>query len=178
MLQIVKNISPIFSFVYSLTIFALIFNTAFSLFYAFAKRFAGRDKNKLRKILCISVSIGFVLSFYGFKNLVAFMYPILGYIGMLLLSVLLLTWIKEKKNILTEKRIRKKMIHLAVKKYDEEQDYTTKDRELFHCLGEKSVVNTEEIKSEIKSFVKETGTENLKVTEPESIKRPRDKNDY
>lgn len=178
MLQIVKNISPIFSFVYSLTIFALIFNTAFSLFYAFAKRFAGRDKNKLRKILCISVSIGFVLSFYGFKNLVAFMYPILGYIGMLLLSVLLLTWIKEKKNILTEKRIRKKMIHLAVKKYDEEQDYTTKDRELFHCLGEKSVVNTEEIKSEIKSFVKETGTENLKVTEPESIKRPKDKNDY
>ncbi|MDY6420438.1 MAG: hypothetical protein SPL03_07830 [Succinivibrio dextrinosolvens] len=70
------------------------------------------------------------------------------------------------------------MIHLAVKKYDEEQDYTTKDRELFHCLGEKSVVNTEEIKSEIKSFVKETGTENLKVTEPESIKRPKDKNDY
>ncbi|WP_295354370.1 hypothetical protein [uncultured Succinivibrio sp.] len=178
MLQIVKNISPIFAFIYSLTIFALIFNTAFSLFYAFAKRFAGRDKKKLRKILCISVSIGFVLSFCGFKNLVTFMYPILGYIGMLLLAVLLLTWIKEKKNILTEKRIRKKMINLAVKKYDEDLDYTKKDRELFHSLGEKSVVDTEEIKSEIKSFVKETGTENLKPAEPESLNQIKDKNEY
>lgn len=168
MLQIVKNISPVFSFVYSLTIFALIFNTAFSLFYAFAKRFAGRDKKKLRTVLCISVTIGFGLSFCGFKTLVALMYPILGYIGMLLLAVLLITWIKEKKNILAEKLIRKKMIHLAVKKYDEDLDYTRKDKALFHRLGEKSVVDTEEIKSEIKNFVKETGTENLKPSEPES----------
>ena len=97
---------------------------------------------------------------------------------MLLLAVLLLTWIKEKKNILTEKRIRKKMINLAVKKYDEDLDYTKKDRELFHSLGEKSVVDTEEIKSEIKSFVKETGTENLKPAEPESLNQIKDKNEY
>ena len=44
MLEIVKNISPVFSFIYSITIFALIFNTAFSLFYACAKRFAGKNK--------------------------------------------------------------------------------------------------------------------------------------
>jgi hypothetical protein len=96
------------------------------------------------------------------------MYPILGYIGMLLLAVLLISWIKEKKNILAEKLIRKKMIHLAVKKYDEDLDYTKKDKALFHRLGEKSVVDTEEIKSEIKNFVKETGTENLKPSEAES----------
>jgi len=87
---------------------------------------------------------------------------------MLLLAVLLITWIREKKNILAEKLIRKKMIHLAVKKYDEDLDYTKKDKALFHSLGEQSVVDTEEIKSEIKNFVKETGTENLKPSEPES----------
>ncbi len=104
----VKNIIPVFSFIYSITIFALIFNTAFSLFYAFAKRFAGKNKKKLRIILTVSVTIGFGLSFCGFKTLVAVMYPILGYIGMLLLGVLLITWIKEKKNILKEKMIRKR----------------------------------------------------------------------
>lgn len=163
MLQIVKNISPVFSFIYSLTIFALIFNTAFSLFYAFAKRFAGRNRKKLRQIIVASVSAGFVLSFCGFKSLVAVMYPILGYIGMLLLSVLLITWIKEKKNILAEKLLRRKMIRLAVKKYDEDLDFTRKDRELFEKLGEKSVVDTDEIKTGIKKFVKETGTEILKI---------------
>ena len=163
MLQIVKNISPVFSFIYSLTIFALIFNTAFSLFYAFAKRFAGRNRKKLRLIIVASVSAGFVLSFCGFKSLVAVMYPILGYIGMLLLSVLMITWIKEKKNILAEKLLRRKMIRLAVKKYDEDLDFTRKDRELFEKLGEKSVVDTDEIKTGIKKFVKETGTEILKI---------------
>lgn len=163
MLQIVKNISPVFSFIYSLTIFALIFNTAFSLFYAFARRFAGRNRKKLRLIIVASVSAGFVLSFCGFKSLVAVMYPILGYIGMLLLSVLMITWIKEKKNILAEKLLRRKMIRLAVKKYDEDLDFTRKDRELFEKLGEKSVVDTDEIKTGIKKFVKETGTEILKI---------------
>ncbi len=167
MLEIVKNINPTFSFIYSLTIFALIFNTAFSLFYAFAKRFAGKNRKKLRIILCTSVVIGFGLSFCGFKTLVAVMYPILGYIGMLLLVVLLLTYLKEKKNIIKEKLIRKKMIHLAVKKYDEDLDYTKKDKAMFTALGEKSVVDTKEIISEIKNFVKETGTENLKPPEPD-----------
>ncbi|MBO5565658.1 MAG: hypothetical protein J5934_00360 [Succinivibrio sp.] len=174
MLEIVKNISPVFSFIYSITIFALIFNTAFSLFYAFAKRFAGKNKKKLRIILTVSVTIGFGLSFCGFKTLVAVMYPILGYIGMLLLGVLLITWIKEKKNILKEKMIRKKMIHLAVKKYDDDLEYTRKDKALFNKLGEKSVVDTEEIKSEIKNYVKETGTENFNIPEMQEKKEEAD----
>ncbi len=174
MLEIVNSISPVFAFIYSLTICALIFNTAFSLFYAFAKRFAGKNKKKLRLILIVSVICGFGLSFCGFKTLVSIMYPILGYIGMLLLLVLVTTWVREKKNIIKEKLIRKKMIRLAVKKYDEDLDYTSKDKKMFHNLGEKSVVDTEEIKSEIRNFVKETGTENLRpqdsVIKEDSVK--------
>ncbi len=166
MLEIVKHIHPVFAFVYALTIFALIFNTAFSLFYAFAKRFAGRNEKKLKAILIVSVVLGFGLSFCGFKTLVSIMYPILGYIGMLLLTVLGVTWIKEKKKILTEKLIRRKMIHLAVKKYDDDLYYSLRDRETFNRLGERSVIETEEIKTEIRDFVKKIGPENIPLPEP------------
>ena len=94
------------------------------------------------------------------------MYPILGYIGMLLLTVLGITWIKEKKNILTEKLIRRKMINLAIKKYDEDLYYSLRDRENFNRLGEKSVIDTEEIKNEIRRFVKDVGPENIPLSEP------------
>ena len=73
MLMIINQISPALAFIYAVVIFALIFNTAFSLFYGLAKRFAGSDKKKLQKYMIIIVGAGYICSFGGFKNLVAYM---------------------------------------------------------------------------------------------------------
>ena len=81
MLAIAEQIHPVFSLVYALTIFGLIFNTAFSLFYALAKRFSSDKPKRFYPILIGSVVIGYGLSFMGFKSLVSVMYPLLGYIG-------------------------------------------------------------------------------------------------
>ena len=40
-LEIARSIHPAFAFVYTLIIFALIYNTVFSLFYSTARRFSG-----------------------------------------------------------------------------------------------------------------------------------------
>ncbi|WP_027438216.1 hypothetical protein [Lachnospira multipara] len=45
MLAIVAKINPIFAQINTFVIFALIFNTAFSLSYALAKRFAGAEES-------------------------------------------------------------------------------------------------------------------------------------
>ena len=83
------------------------------------------------------------------------MYPILGYIGFIMLMVLLIGWIKERSNVRDEKFLRRKMIWLITKKYDDEQEYTKADKEKFQKLGEDSIVDTKSIKSDIKDLVKE-----------------------
>ena len=69
--------------------------------------------------------------------------------------VLLIGWIKERSNIRDEKFLRRKMIRLITKKYDDEQEYTKADKEKFQKLGEDSIVDTKSIKSDIKDLVKE-----------------------
>lgn len=102
MLLIVNHINPVFAFIYAVVIFALIFNTAFSLYYATACRFAGDDMVKKRKILIVITALGYVCSFGGFTTLVSYMYPLLGYMGILLLIVLTVAWIQERENIIRE----------------------------------------------------------------------------
>ena len=155
MLAIAKQIHPAFAFVYALVIFGLIFNTAFSLFYALAKRFSSNQSKRFYPIMIGTVVVGYILSFMGFKKLVSIMYPILGYIGFIMLMVLLIGWIKERSNIRDEKFLRRKMIRLITKKYDDEQEYTKADKEKFQKLGEDSIVDTKSIKSDIKDLVKE-----------------------
>lgn len=83
------------------------------------------------------------------------MYPILGYIGFMMLIILAIAWVKEKSNIRDEKSIRRKMIRLITKKYDDEQEYTQRDKAKFQKLGEDSIIDTQSIKSDINNLVKE-----------------------
>ena len=87
-----------------------------------------------------------VISFLGFKKLISMMYPILGYIGILMLLVLLISWFREKGKISSEKLLRHRMIKLISKKFADDKDYTKKDKSEFHDLGEKSIIDTSEIK--------------------------------
>lgn len=155
MLAIAKKIHPAFSLAYALVIFGLIFNTAFSLFYSLAKRLSSDKPKRFYPIIIGTVVIGYILSFMGFKELVSVMYPILGYIGFIMLTILGIAWIKEKSNIKGEKSLRRKMIRIITKKYDDKQEYTNVDRAEFRKLGEDSIVDTQSIKSDIKDLVKE-----------------------
>lgn len=54
------------------------------------------------------------------------------------------------------------MIRLISKKYDDEQEYTKKDKEKFNQLGEDSIVDAQDIKSDIKELLKDELSENNK----------------
>ena len=155
MLLIVNNIHPGFAMVYALVIFALIFNTAFSLYYATARRFSGNDTQKMRYLLIGIVLVGYACSFGGFTKLVSYMYPLLGYMGILLLVVLTVAWIQERENIIREKFLRRKMIRLLFRKYDDDYEFTAKNKQTFQKLGEMSAADTEELKKDIKAYVED-----------------------
>ena len=105
--------------------------------------------------MIIFVVTGYVLSFLGFKQLVSVMYPVLGYIGLVMLVVLLSAWIREKSNVQDEKHLRRRMISLISKKYDDNKQFTKKDKVEYKQLGEESVVETDEIKEDIHEHVEQ-----------------------
>jgi uncharacterized membrane protein YkvI len=149
MLSIVNHIHPWLATIYAITVFSLIFNTAFSLYFSIARRFSDGDTRKMRIVMIAVVLTGYVCSFLGFKKLIGVMYPILGYMGIVLLIVLLTAWIREHQNIITEKFLRRKMIHLSLKKMHPDYEISREEKKLFKKLGELSASDAADLKKDI-----------------------------
>ena len=154
-LAIANQIHPWLAYIYAITVFSLIFNTAFSLFYSIARRFANGSTKRMRIVIISVVIIGYICSFFGFKDLISILYPILGYMGLLLLIILIYGWLRDRKDIIMEKLFRRKMIHLSLKKHSPHKTLSEEERELFHKLGDISQADTKALKEDIHDVAKE-----------------------
>lgn len=154
-LAIANQIHPWLAFIYAITVFSLIFNTAFSLFYSIARRFANGSIKRMRTIIIAVVTLGYICSFFGFKALIAILYPILGYMGILLLLILIYGWLRDRKDIIMETLFRRKMLHLSLKKHSPHKTLSEEERELFHTLGDISQADTKALKEDIHDVAKE-----------------------
>src|SRR5699024_12544817 len=79
LLKIIDTISPGLAIFMSFILFGMIFSTAVSMFYAFTARFVEMRTTKSNLFVSITVIIGFIASFVGFTDLIAFFYPLIGY---------------------------------------------------------------------------------------------------
>lgn len=157
---IVKQIHPILGRIMALIIYGMIFNTAISLFYSLARRFAGDDKKKFKILLIAITFIAFTVSFLGFKKLVAIFYPIIGYVGIVLLTVLTYGWISQKKEIDLEKKRRFSILKLTRKKIDEDKRFTYGDNRKLEKYAEASNLNDDEIIESAEEQIKEEFVDN------------------
>lgn len=151
---VLQNIHPYLGLIMSLVIFGMIFNSSISLFYSAARRFADTE-NKFRKNLIIFTLIGFGLSFLGFKQLMSVLYPILGFLGMILTSILVIAWFNERKEIEHESRRRFGISVLTRRKLDENEDFGRMEKEKLDRLAESSIIDNDEIKEAVNEEVKE-----------------------
>lgn len=154
-LEIARSIHPAFAFAYTLIIFALIYNTVFSLFYSTARRFSGGSTTRMRLVLVGVVALGYAASFMGFKKLVGAMYPIIGYLGIALLGVLVFGWIRQRSSVAREENLRRKLIRLLVRKHADELEYTDEHRAQARTLARASVVNGVELRRDAGSIAEE-----------------------
>lgn len=154
-LEIARSIHPVFAFAYTLIIFALIYNTVFSLFYSTARRFSGGSTTRMRLVLVGVVALGYAASFMGFKKLVGAMYPIIGYLGIALLGVLVFGWIRQRSSVAREENLRRKLIRLLVRKHADELEYTDEHRAQARTLARASVVNGVELRRDAGSIAEE-----------------------
>lgn len=154
-LEIARSVHPAFAFGYTLVIFALIYNTAFSLFYSTARRFSGGSTTRLRIVLIAVVAVGYAVSFMGFKKLVGVMYPIIGWLGVALLVILAVGWLRERSAVLREENLRRKLIRVMVRKHADDLEFKDEDRLKARHLARASVVDGVELRRDASSIAEE-----------------------
>lgn len=154
MQTVLDNVHPALGLAMSIIIFGMIFNTGMSLFYSAARRLSATEGTFKRNLIIFTL-VGFGLSFLGFKKLMAVLYPILGYLGLILILILIAAWIRERTEIKSEIKKRKKLNRLTRKKLDDDEEFTRKDNEKLDKLAEASIIDDDKIKEAVEEEVAE-----------------------
>ena len=94
LLKIVDDLSPVLGALYAVVLFGMIFNTAAGMFFPFVIRFAARDTPAFRIVLALTMAVAIGLSLFGFSNLVGYLYPLIGYLGLILISALIFDFVR------------------------------------------------------------------------------------
>lgn len=98
LLKIIDGISPWLATAMSFVLFGMIFSTGASMFYAFVARFVEMRTPAANRFSIATLVVGFVASFAGFTQLVAFFYPLIGYLGLFLVGALIYAPFKLKRD--------------------------------------------------------------------------------
>ena len=98
LLKIIDGISPWLATAMSLVLFGMIFSTGAGMFYAFVARFVEMRTPAANRFSIATLVLGFIASFAGFTQLVAFFYPLIGYLGLFLVFALIVAPFKLKRD--------------------------------------------------------------------------------
>lgn len=125
LLMVFDNMHPAVGTAVSIVIYMMIYNTAIGMFYAMARRLTHKHPQRFRPVFFTVVAIGFGLSFIGFADLVGWVYPLLGYLGLILTVVMGVAWIRDRSKIQDEAQRRERLAELAETALDPESDDLT-----------------------------------------------------
>ncbi|KAB1502458.1 hypothetical protein F7230_08460 [Corynebacterium sp. 320] len=155
MLEIINQIHPTLGIIMAFIIFVMIFNTAIGMFYALARRVTASTKFSFRPALIGATLVGYAVSFVGFESLMAKVYPVIGYVGLLMIAALVAWWIKSRARIARESKRRDRIHELTTHREDPEEDFSAKEeRELDKHLSE-SHIDEEQLAEVIDGEVKD-----------------------
>ncbi len=143
-LMLINEISPALSYVMTIIVFGMIFNTAVGMFYAMAKRLTRDKRENFYKVYATACIIGFILSFVGFKALVGWVYPILGYLGLLMIAVMAWGWLSNRSKLTEEADRRERATVLVQRKLDPRERFTKKNQRELRRLAKASNMKTED----------------------------------
>lgn len=141
MLTLVDSVHPTLGVIMAIIIYLMIFNTAIGMFYALGKRLSSGNESKYRIIFIAGCLAGFAVSFAGFKALMQYVYPVLGYMGIVLVAILVIGWLRSLGKIkdegLRRERIRA-LLHLKLHP-DSEYDAARYDDEIGQQIADSNM---------------------------------------
>ena len=95
MLAYSTRVSGPVGLIYSVILFAAIYSSATSNFYGFTTKIK-EGPNKGRLVIA-AAALAFLLGLVGFKNVVAYMFPIEGYLGFAIIVMIMMNYFSVKK---------------------------------------------------------------------------------
>ena len=155
MLTLLTRINAKLGLVMAILIYGMIFNTAISLYYALARRLTGKKPQLFIPAMGALVSIGYGLSFFGFKALVSIVYPLIGYVGFILIAALLISWAQSKQKVKWEWKRRRSIFRLMTAQPEEGSENEKKNRENVRLLIESSPADAKELQKSAEEAVQE-----------------------
>lgn len=156
MLQLVDDINPVLGAIMAVIIFLMIFNTAIGMFYALGKRLSSGHEDKFHMIFFAGCIAGFIVSFFGFKTLMNYVYPVIGYLGIFMVVVLVWAWFNSLSKIRDESTRRARIRALMHLKLHPDKDYDADryDQEIGQQITD-SNLDDEALYSEVEDEVTE-----------------------
>lgn len=97
MAAIAQQISPIVRLAFAVVLFGEVYSTAVGNLYAFSQRLRSRVPRTV--VIGVATALALIVAQLGFSNMVRFLYPIVGYGGMLFFAGVAYTWIKKRGSL-------------------------------------------------------------------------------
>ncbi|WP_318035982.1 hypothetical protein [Halobacillus shinanisalinarum] len=96
-LILASDISPLVGILMTIALLAMIFNTAVGMLYSFTARFVQPDTTRFKGAVVVVGLLSFGASLVGFTDLVSTVYPLMGYLGFVLIGAVTVSWLRSKK---------------------------------------------------------------------------------
>src|SRR5690606_31203438 len=96
-LALAARLSPLAGILMTISITCMIYSTSVGMFFAFSARFAQPETHGFRITSIVSGFVGLGLSLAGFTKLVGTVYPLLGYLGLLLIAAIGWNWYRNRR---------------------------------------------------------------------------------
>lgn len=146
-LKVFDHMDPMFSVVMVWIIFLMVYNTAIGMFYALGRRLTAEHPRRYPWVFLTVCALGYGVSFVGFDTLMAHVYPIIGYVGLLLILVLVTWWFRQRARIGTEGGRRRRIEALLRLREEPGRRFTSRHREQLDRLLEESDAEPEAVTS-------------------------------
>lgn len=101
-LSMFNAINPVLGSMAVWIIYLMVYNTSIGMFYALGRRLSTGRSNRFFVIYALVALVGYAISFIGFEWLMSVVYPILGYLGLVLTTVMVLAYLRGRKSISAE----------------------------------------------------------------------------
>ena len=179
MLSLYDSISPVLSFIMVWIIYAMIYNTAIGMFYALGRRLTSNNPKRYRPVFLSVCLVGFAISFLGFQTLMTYVYPAIGYVGIVMVAMLVWWGIKHRRTIAEEMDRRERILELTYAREHPDEEFTRSHARELEKHAEESNIHSEEIVATIEeevatALVEDDSVDYTEEDMPESVQAARE----
>lgn len=145
MVRLLGELHPVMVVIMVLIVYGMIFNTALGMFYALGRRLTTHRRSWYKPVFLGTCLAGYIVSLAGFADLIGWVYPIIGYLGMIVVAVLVFWWIRHRREIRQESQRRAVIREMLMVRNDRNHEYTEQHAESLRSSAEASTADSTEI---------------------------------